>query len=84
MAVKVLIETSASQVKMDNGVNVQDKFDSIADKLLPDYSTDDNKKILSIIDGIPTWVTVQTFYTGTADPTSDIGSDGDLYLKTSV
>lgn len=55
---------------------------------LPSSTTNDNDKILSVVDGVPTWVTIdsiitiQKYYTGQDDPDSSIGSDGDLYLKT--
>lgn len=54
---------------------------------VPSYSATDNGKILSVVDGAPTWVaidsiiTIQTYYTGTDEPSADLGNDGDLYLK---
>ena len=52
-------------------------------KQIPSCSTSDNDKVLTVVGGVPTWATVvyQTFYTGSAEPTSTLGSDGDLYLK---
>lgn len=55
---------------------------------IPRSTSDDNGKVLSVINGVPTWtsiddiISIQKYYTGTEDPTSSIGSDGDLYLKT--
>lgn len=51
-------------------------------------TTDDDGKVLAVVDGVPTWtsitsiISVQKYYTGSEEPTSSIGVDGDLYLKT--
>ena len=49
---------------------------------VPACSTDDNGKILKVINGVPTWTTLstQSYYTGSDEPNSSIGEDGDLYL----
>ena len=49
---------------------------------VPACSTDDNGKILKVINGVPTWTTLstQSYYTGSDEPDSSIGEDGDLYL----
>lgn len=51
---------------------------------VPSCSASDNGKVLSVVNGSPTWVSmsIQQYYTGTAEPTADIGDDGDLYLQT--
>lgn len=55
---------------------------ALIDKLLPVVSAEDNGKILSVVSGIWTVVTPTVIYTGTAEPTSETGNDGDLYLQT--
>lgn len=51
---------------------------------VPSYTADDEGKILSVVNGVPTWVSIafQQYYVGANEPTADIGSDGDLYLQT--
>lgn len=56
------------------------------DKLitLPEISSENNGQFLSVVDGVPTYVTVawQVYRTGTDDPPSDdLGDESDLYLK---
>ena len=51
--------------------------------LLPPVTSADNGKILTVVNGTPTWVTPTTIYTGTGTPSSSQGVDGDIYLQTS-
>lgn len=55
------------------------------DKLitLPEISSENNGQFLSVVDGVPTYVTVawQVYRTGTDDPSDDLGDESDLYLK---
>lgn len=49
---------------------------------VPTYTSDDNGKVLKVVNGVPTWTTLsaQSYYTGSDEPDSSIGEDGDLYL----
>ena len=55
---------------------------ALVDKLLPAVSTGDNGKILSVVNGVWTVVESTVVYVGAAQPTNDLGKDGDLYLQT--
>jgi hypothetical protein len=55
------------------------------DGLLPDVTSSDNGKIMQVVNGAwspATMASVPTFYVGTSDPSSALGNDGDVYLKT--
>ena len=49
---------------------------------VPTCTSDDNGKVLKVVNGAPTWTTLsaQSYYTGSDEPDSSIGEDGDLYL----
>ena len=49
---------------------------------VPICTSDDNGKVLKVVNGAPTWTTLsaQSYYTGSDEPDSSIGEDGDLYL----
>lgn len=49
---------------------------------LPSVSSTDNGKILKVVDGQWTLVDPVTVYTGTDEPSSLLGQDGDVYLQT--
>lgn len=49
---------------------------------LPSVSSTDNGKILKVVDGQWTLVDPVTVYTGTDEPSSLLGQDGDIYLQT--
>lgn len=86
------MEDGSIRLKIGNGVNNFSALPYLNDDLrdliaglnsLPSCSDTDNGKFLSVVDGAPAWVSmsIQQYYTGTTQPTSDIGNDGDLYLK---
>jgi len=50
---------------------------------LPTVSAADNGKILMVVNGQWTLVSPTTIYTGSGDPGSGTGNDGDIYLQTS-
>lgn len=91
------ISDGSIRLKIGDGTNsysslpfVDDDLQSAIRKInsVPSSTSDDDGKVLAVIDGTPTWtsinniISVQAYYTGTEDPTEDIGADGDLYLKT--
>lgn len=95
----VVVDTNdgKTRLKIGDGNNDYNSLSFVDDDLInaigeingcPSSTTNDNDKILSVVDGVPTWVaidsiiTIQKYYTGQDDPDSSIGSDGDLYLKT--
>ena len=49
---------------------------------VPTCTSDDNGKVLKVVNGAPTWTTLsaQSYYTGSDEPDSSLGNDGDLYL----
>ena len=58
---------------------------NIKDARIPSVSSSDNGKVMQVVGGA--WsaasVVIPTYYTGTSDPSSSLGSDGDIYLKIS-
>lgn len=52
---------------------------------LPSVSASDNGKVMQVVNG--SWsaasVVIPTYYTGSSNPSSSLGSDGDIYLKIS-
>lgn len=51
-------------------------------KLLPDVDATANGKILQVVDGAWAVVTPTVIYVSAAEPTDEIGEEGDLYLQT--
>ena len=49
----------------------------------PAFSSADNGKVLSVVNGNLAWVTPTSIYSGTSTPDSNTGNNGDLYLQTS-
>ena len=87
----------STRIKIGDGANGYSSLPFIDDDLrsaigeinsVPSSTSDDDGKVLSILNGVAVWtyidniISIQKYYTGTEDPTSSIGSDGDLYLKT--
>ena len=54
----------------------------IESKTLPIVDEANNNQILQVVDGAWKVTTPTVIYVGTAEPTSEIGEDGDLYLQT--
>ena len=50
---------------------------------LPTVSSSDNGKILQVVNGAWALVTPTSIYSGTSEPDSNTGNNGDLYLQTS-
>ena len=50
---------------------------------LPAVTASDNGKILRVVNGAWALVDPTTIYTGSGQPSSDLGTDGDIYLQTS-
>ena len=50
---------------------------------LPSVTAADNGKTLMVVNGVWTLVSPSTIYVGTGTPSSQQGSDGDIYLQTS-
>ena len=51
------------------------------DNVLPSYTASDNGKVLMIVSGAPSWVTPTVVYSGSNNPNSQLGNDGDIYLQ---
>lgn len=49
----------------------------------PAFSSADNGKVLSVVNGSLAWVMPTAIYSGTSTPDSNTGNNGDLYLQTS-
>lgn len=49
----------------------------------PAFSSADNGKVLGVVNGSLAWVTPTSIYSGTSEPDSNTGNNGDLYLQTS-
>lgn len=87
----ILVDTDDNQVRIKIGdgnsrysqLSFADEvtINLVADKLLPDVSSEDNGKMLMVVNGA--WATINptVIYVGAAEPTNDIGDDGDLYLQ---
>ena len=54
----------------------------IENKTLPVVDEANNNQILQVVDGAWKVTAPTVIYVGTAEPTSEIGEDGDLYLQT--
>ena len=54
----------------------------VVDSPIPSIASTDDGKMLQVVNGELQLVSVniKTIYTGTTEPTSDIGDDGDVYL----
>ena len=59
-----------------------EKTDVDAISSILDTSTTDNNKVLMVVNGAPSWQSVQVFYSSTSEPQNSTGSDGDIYLVT--
>lgn len=57
---------------------------NISVRELPEVTSSDNNKILMVVNGA--WaaqtVDIQSYYTGSSEPSNSIGNNGDLYLQT--
>lgn len=51
---------------------------------LPSVTSADNGKVLMVVDGAWTLVTLSSIYTGTNTPSSDQGNNGDIFVQTTV
>ena len=81
MITGVTINGSAATVTNKNAsINIETGG---ADSGLPTVTSQDNGKILQVVNGQWTLVTPSTIYTGQGAPDSLLGIDGDIYLQTS-
>lgn len=51
---------------------------------IPPITNDDEGKIIQVVGGDLSFVTmnIKTIYSGSTEPSSDVGDDGDVYLQT--
>lgn len=54
----------------------------IEDKTLPDVDNAEDGKILQVVNGVWTVIKPTVIYVSAAEPTNEVGEDGDLYLQT--
>ena len=52
-------------------------------EFLPTVSSSDNGKVLMVVNGVWSAVTPTVIYTGTGQPSGQLGNDGDIYIQTS-
>lgn len=88
---EIIMSHISSKIEKNQGAENVNKVLSIdsngdispSDFHIPAITSDDNGKILQVVNGDLAYVSIdiKTVYSGTTEPSDDVGEDGDIYLQ---